>query len=443
MKQTLLLVVAFFTATFAFAQNAPVDFESGGNGAAWTWTVFENDTNPAVEIISNPDATGANTSATVAKFTALQTGAPWAGCETLHGADIGTYNIDASNSTIKIMVWKSVVSDVGIKLTKPDGWSMGELKVANTLVDQWEELTFDFSSQVETGYDQIVVFPDFDLAGRTQDNVVYFDNITFSPGGGSTTDPTVAAPTPTPAQADVISLFSDAYTDVTVDTWNTPWSVAVYEEVLVDGNPTKKYSALDFNGIETVSAPIDATTPAMLYFHMDIWTPNSTQFRVVLVDWLGDGFAGGNGDTEAVLYFDAPALEEWVSLDIPLADFTAAGMTAQTDLNQIIIGSLPAGTSTVYVDNVYFSKVATTAGTDDFELVKVNAYPNPTLNAWNINSDQTIERIAVYDISGKMVISNSPNSSSFAIDASSLNMGIYIAKVETSNGINQVKLIKK
>jgi len=441
MKQTLLLVVAFFTATLIYAQNSPIDFETGGYGADWTWAVFENDTNPALEFVANPDATGANTSATVAKFTALQAGQPWAGCESLHGADIGTFNLDASNSTVKIMVYKTEISDVGIKFVKNDGWSMGELKVPNTVMNAWEEITFDFSSQVESGYDQIVVFPDFQT--RAQDNIVYFDNITFSPGGGSSTDPTVAAPTPTPAQADVISLFSDAYTDVTVDTWNTTWSVAVYEEVLVDGNPTKKYSALDYNGIETVSSPIDATTPAMMYFHMDIWTPNSTQFRVVLVDWLGDGYAGGNGDTEGTVFIETPALEEWVSLDIPLADFTAAGMTAQTDLNQIIIGSLPAGTSTVYVDNVYFSKVPSTAGINDFEIADINVYPNPTINTWNINSDQTIERIDLYDISGKMVKTLAPNSSDYVIDASNLNFGIYIAKVETSKGVNQVKLIKK
>jgi hypothetical protein len=126
--------------TVVFAQNAPIDFEAGGFGANWTWTVFENNTNPAVEILANPDASAPNTSATAAKFTALVAGQPWAGCETLHGADIGTFNLNETNSTIKIMVYKPVISDVGIKLVKPDGWSLGEIKVANTVVNEWEEL---------------------------------------------------------------------------------------------------------------------------------------------------------------------------------------------------------------------------------------------------------------------------------------------------------------
>ena len=156
-----------------------IDFETTGFGSTWAWNVFENDSNPPLEFTSNPDPSGANTSARVAKITALQTGQPWVGCETQHG-QTGTFTIDAAHSRVKIMVYKTVISDVGIKFVKPDGWSIGEIKVANTVVNAWEELTFNFSSQLETGYDQIVIFPDFNLDGRTADHVIYFDNIRFT-----------------------------------------------------------------------------------------------------------------------------------------------------------------------------------------------------------------------------------------------------------------------
>ena len=167
----------------AWGQNSPIDFETGGYGATWTWTVFENGDNPSLEIVTNPNTGGINSSATVAKFTALQTGQPWAGCESLHGSDIGTFSLDATNSTVKIMVYKTVISDVGLKFVIPSSGSLGEIKVANTVTNAWEELTFDFSSHIglpeAIGIDQIVVFPDFDLGGRTQDNIIYFDNISF------------------------------------------------------------------------------------------------------------------------------------------------------------------------------------------------------------------------------------------------------------------------
>jgi len=82
------------------------------------------------------------------------------------------------------MVWKDVISDVGIKFADATSAAQPEIKVANTLINQWEELTFDFSSRIgvyPVVKDQIIIFPDFELAGRTQDNICYFDNISFSP----------------------------------------------------------------------------------------------------------------------------------------------------------------------------------------------------------------------------------------------------------------------
>ncbi len=162
---------------FALAQNGPIDFEANGEGGSWAWAVFENDSNPALEIIPNPDPSGINTSATVAKFTALQAGQPWAGCESLHGAGTGSFAIDSGNYLIRIMVWKSEISDVGIKLVRPDSWSLGEILVANTKINEWEQLTFDFSAHIglSPDYDQVVIFPDFQTRGS--DQVIYFDNV--------------------------------------------------------------------------------------------------------------------------------------------------------------------------------------------------------------------------------------------------------------------------
>ncbi len=175
MKKFLQISFLLLASLSAKAQNIPIDFEPDGNGADWIWTTFENDINPALEMVDNPDPIGFNTSATVAKFTALQAGQAFAGCESLHGAGIGSFTIDASNAIIRIMVWKSVISDVGIKLVRADNWSLGEIKIANTLVNTWEQIEFDFSDHIGNTYDQIVIFPDF--KNRDSDNVIYFDNI--------------------------------------------------------------------------------------------------------------------------------------------------------------------------------------------------------------------------------------------------------------------------
>lgn len=159
--------------------NDIINFESPGFGANWTWNVFENATNPPLEFVANPNPSGINTSATVAKFTARQAGQPYAGCETQHGA-FGSFTFNNSNKIVRIMVYKTVISDVGIKFVENNGAALPEIKIPNTVINAWEELTFDFSGSIGTTgvLDQIVVFPDFNA--RTADNVIYFDNIRFS-----------------------------------------------------------------------------------------------------------------------------------------------------------------------------------------------------------------------------------------------------------------------
>ncbi len=161
--------------------NALVDFETAGTGAGFAWTVFENADNPPLEVVANPVPGGINSSATVGKFTARLAGQPFAGVETAHG-DIGPITLDNSNSIVKIMVYKDVISDVGIKFAIANGGAQPEIKVPNTLVGQWEELTFDFTAYIglfeAIDIDQLIVFPDFQ--GRSTENIIYFDNITLS-----------------------------------------------------------------------------------------------------------------------------------------------------------------------------------------------------------------------------------------------------------------------
>ncbi len=411
MRNTIIICAALILMSAALsAQIAPINFEAGGQGANWTWTVFENDSNPPVEILTNPYATGANTSAKVAKFTALTAGLPWAGCESQHGADIGTFTFTAQNSTVKIMVYKTVISDVGIKFASASGASTGEIKVANTLINQWEELTFDFSSRIGETNDQIIIFPDFNLAGRTSDNVIYFDNITFSQQVAIDA-PDAPAPTPTHAAANVISLFSNAYSNVQVDTWSAVWDMADLTEVQIDGNDTKLYSNLVYAGIEFTSNTINATD--MDFFHMDIWTHDLTAipavFKIKLVDFGADGSYAGGDDSEHELTFNAnstPALvsDSWVSFDIPFDAFT--GLVNRGHLAQLIISGDP---NTVYVDNVYFRKhvLAVNDGlSEPVPAVLGNCHPNPFRPTTTIS--YTLEKSAhvtlqVFDIKGRLV----------------------------------------
>jgi hypothetical protein len=438
----------------AFAQNVPVDFEPGGHGANWTWTVFENENNPPLEIVANPDQNSPNTSSTVAKFTAKQGGQPWAGTETEHGEDIGSFILDSTTSTIKILVWKSVISDVGIKLVESSAASLGEIKVANTLINQWEELEFDFSTMEGIEYDQIVIFPDFDLGGRTSDNICYFDNITF----GSIMplpSPMVDAPDPLFDSIDVKSIYSDSYDDVTIDTFITAWSNASLEFLDIQDNPTLLYRDLSFAGLEC-TGPNLLDLDSMDSLHVNIWSPNFSELRIKLVDFGPDQAYDGGDDTEHEMTFSAPNTEEWITYDIALDSFSS--LANRNNIAQIILSADPSGSANVYVDNLLFYRESTSL-TDSVPVdtipedstvgftqssaksQDVNLFPNPTSTKIFVQTNLTIISIEISNISGQVMEVERGDFS--VLDLDSLDDGTYYIVIETTTGVVRKAIVKQ
>jgi len=423
------------------AQNSPIDFETGGYGATWTWTVFENGGNPSLEIVTNPNTGGINSSATVAKFTALQAGQPWAGCESQHGSDIGTFSLDASNSTLKIMVYKTVISDVGLKFVIPTSGSLGEIKVANTVTNAWEELTFDFSSHIglpeAISIDQIVVFPDFNLGGRTQDNIIYFDNISFSPATvpGS---PAEAAPTPTLAEANVISIFSDAYTNIDGVNLNPAWGQStVVTEMAIEGNNTLLYTGLNYQGTEFISQDVSGMT----YLHIDYWTDNSTALNFFVISQTPT--------VDSDYHTFALVSEQWVSVDIPLTTFPNVDLT---DVFQFKV----EGNGTIYWDNFYF--YSNPVGIDDrsetlpLGFTLEQNFPNPfnpstTIRFSMKHADHVV--LKIFNIAGQEVatlLGGQSNSGNHAVQFNANDLGsgtyFYSLTVGKQSVVKKMVLIK-
>ncbi len=85
-----------------------------------------------------------------------------------------------------------------------------------------------------------------------------------------------------------------------------------------------------------------------------------------------------------------------------------------------------------------------TLSTDEVAVqANFSAYPNPTNDAWNVTTNNTtINSIQVYDIAGRQVLAVSPKTSQVAIDGSSLQRGVYFAKVQSDKGQSSIKLVK-
>ncbi len=73
------------------------------------------------------------------------------------------------------------------------------------------------------------------------------------------------------------------------------------------------------------------------------------------------------------------------------------------------------------------------------ELITV--YPNPAKDVLFFNSDSQILEIEIYSISGQLIIAQQPNLNNGKIDISKLNIGSYVVKLQSENGVQIKKIV--
>ena len=424
MKSLSTILILLIT-SICFSQIAPIDFEAGGEGANWGWNVFENADNPPLEFVANPDPSGINQSSTVAKFTARDTNAgaaPYAGLESQHGGNIGTFDLTIENALVNIMVYKTKISDVGIKFATPSGGAQPEIKVANTLINQWELITVDFTSYIglgeTTGLDQIIVFPDF--INRTADDIIYFDNITF----GETLPNTIALPiTLEGGQAPAFSDFNGSSTLVI----DNPDPSGANTSATVAQNTVPANAA--FAGVNYPVNNIDITTDKV--FSLSVWSslPNIPVLLKL------ENASGVNTERAAV----TTTTNAWETITF---DFTDEGqLTYQSVTIFMNFNMTDAADQVYYWDNLVLGEPL---GVSENTLVNITMYPNPATSVVVLQASQEIASIQVLNLLGQRVSSVTVNDTTSTINVSGLKAGSYFANVLFSNGNTQnLKFIKK
>ena len=171
----------------------------------------------------------------------------------------------------------------------------------------------------------------------------------------------VPAETPTANASNVISIFSDAYTNEPVEYYNGYWApyqtTLGQDDISINGDNIIKYSALNFVGIQFTQPTIDMSE--MTNFHIDIQVINdlgSSDYVIIKLQDIGsDNTFGTTDDSAAEIRYSATDLVtgEWVSIDIPLSSLSS--LTSRSNLAQVVFIS-DATVTDMYVDNVYFNK---------------------------------------------------------------------------------------
>lgn len=268
---------------------------------------------------------------------------------------------------------------------------------------------------------------------------IFIDNVFFTTESSKNPmyGPTTASPVPTLPAAQVISLFSNAYTNKNVDTWKTSWSSASFNDTIIASDNMKHYGNLDFVGVETTGANlVDAS--AMTHFNIDFWTVNATTLRVKLVDFGADGAYGGGNDTEHEIASTSHPLKQWNSWKIPFTDLS--GLKNRSKIAQIIFSALPTGKADVYIDNVYFSNNQSSK-VNITNTQKLRISPNPASQTFRIltSNSEKLLTIEIIDVTGRVALSLSNPGEN--IDISKLKSGFYQVRCMLESGIATESLV--
>lgn len=166
-----------------------------------------------------------------------------------------------------------------------------------------------------------------------------------------------AAPTPTEAANDVVSLFSDSYTNVPVNFFNGFWqfSTTGSADFEVGGDNVLNYIDLNFVGIDFPSIDLSAMTHLRMDFFLPTAIPAGTTFEVQVVDFGADQAFGGGDDTASQFeVFSNLNDGNWISFDISFVDFGVPTVNRQ-NVSQIILRT-NANIPNFFLDNVYFRR---------------------------------------------------------------------------------------
>jgi hypothetical protein len=172
--------------------------------------------------------------------------------------------------------------------------------------------------------------------------------------------PFINAPIPSINQSNVISIFSDAYTNVPVIYYNgywAPWQTTESNNFAVLGDNVLNYTNFNFVGIEFSNPTVNANS--MTHIHLDAFIPGpiapGRQLIVQVRDFGANGVFGGGDDTQHSTTFTASTStpivsQNWISIEIPFS--AMPGLVSRSHLAQIILEG--GDGSNLFIDNIYF-----------------------------------------------------------------------------------------
>ncbi len=381
--------------------------------------------NDDIKSINNPKLDADNGSAKVGQYTDLA-GQEWNG---LGYESAIAFDLSVSNQ-LSLMLWMPEATEVLFKLEGGKS-PIIEVKKTFTVANKWQKILIDFSAFPKSDHNKLVLFfepgkaipatktyyvdqirwrrgvyngcvSDYETAASSIDNFKYFANGTLEKNGIKFE--VVANPKKSGINtSEKVGKFVKASD-------SDPWA-GMYADL---------DASIDFKGKKTVSAK-------------------------VLLDHVGnlglklEGSATGKPAVE--LKQATTKANEWETVTI---DFSAADDGGEYQRFTLFVDFLEPATGkdvTSYFDDIVFGAGKCGAGVNVFEPTIAEALkiaPNPTNDILTIFNTENLAKVAVYDLTGRMVLSNNINGT----ENTSLSVGHLPQGIYTMIGYNAQGLIK-
>ena len=425
-----LLLVAFLSN----AQVLPIDFESDV-----VTSDFVDFDGGVATVIPNPQSNGINTSASVAQIV-RNGGAIYSGSKILLDN-----NLDFSTNTalsMKVFTTAPIGTIVKFKL---EGGEIAERDIPTTVTGEWETLTWEFAGTTATNNFVVFMFDYGNVGNGSETSTFLFDDVTQGPG-----EEIIMGD-----QLDLPVTFEDSALEYSVIDFEGNSSMIVADPTDPSNTvvmSTKSITAAPWAGttIGTNAGFITDIPLTMTDSQMSarVWSPTANTPIRLKVEDANDPTHTCETETNTTLAGEWETIVFDFTNEGPGTALLSVGLDNGWIYNKASIffnfgtdGATVGEEISYYFDDVYFGVPA--SGIEGVNEITFNVFPNPTSDIWSIsNENSEISSVEVYDLNGKLVCTQTPNSNIISINALNLNEGVYVSRLITPSGTTFVKLVK-
>ncbi|WP_228853002.1 T9SS type A sorting domain-containing protein [Aegicerativicinus sediminis] len=214
---------------------------------------------------------------------------------------------------------------------------------------------------------------------------------------------------------------------------------------LVDASATVQGGSLIISPTGGAIAKVTNTVNAVnadgnnyMYIFYKNLSPSNNQLRIQFRSSI-DGYTAYTGTNVTI----NQSMSEFEALSINLETAKPTEWSGTTQDFQIAIrntnngGNVASADGDLEIDRIVFSNDATLSS-KDLQLSYIQFYPNPAKERLFIKTEDALEAVDIFDVTGKNVLTS--NHFRDSIDISTLNRGLYLVKI---TAVNQSIMVKK